>query len=142
MLNNKNLRTVLILFFGLSLLLVSVYSVSAEDGSISVSRVAVSDSGVVTSAHPLASKAGAEILSQGGNAVDAAVATAFTLSVVEPYASGLGGEGVATIGLADGKDVVVDYKSIAPGHVTEDTNIDVNYGAEGSAVPGDRKSVV
>jgi len=136
MLNNKNLRTVLILFFGLSLLLVSVYSVSAEDGSISVSRVAVSDSGVVTSAHPLASKAGAEILSQGGNAVDAAVATAFTLSVVEPYASGLGGEGVATIGLADGKDVVVDYKSIAPGHVTEDTNIDVNYGAEGSAVPG------
>ncbi|NOU96883.1 gamma-glutamyltransferase [Paenibacillus sp. LMG 31456] len=69
----------------------------------------------VSSAHPLATKAGMSVLRAGGNAVDAAIAISYMLGVVEPYASGIGGGGVMLILPADGRDpIVCDYREVAP----------------------------
>ncbi|KIX10792.1 gamma-glutamyltransferase [Dethiosulfatarculus sandiegensis] len=73
-----------------------------------------SKSGMVVAANPLAAKVGAEILEKGGNAVDAAIAVSFALGVVEPYASGIGGEGYMVIALKDGRKVAIDFRSAAP----------------------------
>lgn len=65
---------------------------------------------MITSANPLASDAGVAMLRAGGNAVDAAVATAFSLGVVEPQMSGLGGSGAAMVWLAEsGRTVYLDF---------------------------------
>jgi gamma-glutamyltranspeptidase / glutathione hydrolase len=61
--------------------------------------------GMVAAAHPLAAAAGARVLSSGGNAFDAAAATAATLNVVEPYMSGLAGQGMATCYIASERRV-------------------------------------
>jgi gamma-glutamyltranspeptidase/glutathione hydrolase len=69
--------------------------------------------GVVTSAHPLASAAGLQMLLAGGNAADAAVATAAALNVVEPFMSGVGGNGLAVVS-RDGERDVLDFLGHAP----------------------------
>src|SRR4051812_26245957 len=75
---------------------------------------AVSSRGMVVSNHPLASSAGAEMLAAGGNAIDAAIATLFTLTVVEPMMVGIIGGGMAHIRLADGSHRFIDGQSTVP----------------------------
>jgi gamma-glutamyltranspeptidase len=76
---------------------------------------------VVVSAHPLASAAGRAVLERGGNVVDAAVAVSFVLGVVEPDASGIGGDGQAVLFLSGmAQPAVVDFKDQTPGGATLD----------------------
>jgi len=78
-------------------------------------KAAVGSRGMVVTNHPLASAAGAEMLLSGGNAFDAAVASLFALTVVEPMMVGILGGGVAHLRLADGAHHIVDCLSTAPG---------------------------
>ena len=101
---------------------------------------------VVAADHPLASDAGAEILAQGGNAVDAAVATSFALSVVRPYSCGLGGGGFMLIHRsgADGAEpgqIALNYRETCPAGVSPDhfESLDPlasRFGAHSVATPG------
>jgi gamma-glutamyltranspeptidase len=98
---------------------------------------------IVVSGHRLASEAGARILEAGGNVVDAAIAVSFALGVVEPEASGVGGDGMALVYLAGmAAPVAVDYKDQTPIRATLDNPAIVRGGrlvADGPAaanVPG------
>lgn len=80
---------------------------------------AVSPRGAVAAANPLAAEAGAAILRKGGNAVDAAVAAAFTLAVVEPESSGLAGGGFALVyTVSDRKVRAIDFRETGPARAT------------------------
>src|SRR5213079_2709896 len=79
--------------------------------------------GMVATDEELGSEAGVEILKRGGNAVDAAVAVAFALAVVEPAAGNIGGGGFMLIRLANGKTTFLDYREVAPGKATRDMYI-------------------
>ncbi len=83
-------------------------------------RPATGSRGMVVTNHPLASAAGSQMLLAGGNAVDAAVAALFALTVVEPMMVGILGGGLAHIRMADGRHVVLDGLSTAPQRAAPD----------------------
>ncbi len=92
--------------------------------------------GAIASAHPLASLAGLNILQRGGNAIDAAVAVAAALNVVEPYMSGAGGVGYMVIKTAGAPEpIVLDYIGRAPGAATPDKFADVSAKDDGILSP-------
>src|ERR1700756_5856259 len=79
------------------------------------------ESGMVVAQEKLAARVGTDILRQGGNAVDAAVATGFAMAVTYPRAGNIGGGGFMVIHLADrNEDVAVDYRETAPAAMTRD----------------------
>jgi gamma-glutamyltranspeptidase len=86
-----------------------------------VKPVVTSSNAIVVSGHPLASEAGRIVLERGGNIVDAAIAVAFAIGVVEPDASGIGGDGQAVLFLEDmAEPTVVEYKDQTPKAATLD----------------------
>jgi len=87
--------------------------------------------GMVATDEQLGSQAGVEILKRGGNAVDAAVAVAFALAVVEPAAGNIGGGGFMLVRLADGRTKFLDYREVAPGKASRDMYI----GSDGKLIP-------
>ena len=106
---------------------------------------AFSSKGMVVSRSSLASNAGLEIMRQGGNAVDAAVATAFALAVTYPSAGNLGGGGFALVRLPDGRIFSLDHRETAPNASHRDMYLDEagepnkylsRFSALSSGVPG------
>ncbi len=96
----------------------------------------VAGKGMVASAHALASQAGVDIMKAGGNAIDAAVAAAFAIGVVEPNASGIGGEGMMVVYSAGKKSAVaIDYRSAAPASASYPKGIPAT-GHAAVAIPG------
>ncbi len=99
---------------------------------------------MITSDSRIAAEAGLEILRQGGNAVDAAVAVGFAMAVTYPEAGNLGGGGYMVIRMADGRVASLDYREIAPLAATRDMYLDANgeltdksvVGHLASGVPG------
>jgi len=88
--------------------------------------------GMVVSAERHATEAGLAVLRAGGNAVDAAVATAFALGVTEPYHSGIGGGGFLLIHLADGDTIALDARETAPAAARADMFVAPGIAADAS----------
>ena len=110
----------------LSLLLVTVSALAAAPKP---------PEAAIASAHPLATEAGMQVLKQGGNAFDAAIAVSAALAVVEPYSSGLGGGGYYLLHVAkDGHDVMVDGRETAPAAASHDMYLDKSGDLKTSSV--------
>ena len=119
-----------------ALLIVTLVPAAARDAYVPPARdsvhAVVAEHGLVVAQEKLAARIGADILKQGGNAVDAAVATAFAMAVTYPRAGNIGGGGFMVIHLAGrNEDVAIDYREMAPAAITRD----IFLGADGKHDP-------
>lgn len=114
-------KTYLFLF----ILCFSFYKGQYTDYNV-IKEASVINKGVVVSAHPLASEAGAKILKLGGNAFDAAIATQYALAVVYPQAGNIGGGGFLVGYKNTGEKFTIDYRETAPGKASRDMYLDKN----------------
>ncbi|HEY0434488.1 MAG TPA: gamma-glutamyltransferase, partial [Chitinophagaceae bacterium] len=90
----------------------------------SIQKKIIARHGAVVSAHPLASQAGLTVLKQGGNAIDAAIATQLALAVVYPGAGNIGGGGFLVASFPGGKNIAIDFREKAPGAAFRDMYLD------------------
>jgi gamma-glutamyltranspeptidase/glutathione hydrolase len=105
-------------------------------------RATFAQHAIVASNNRLAAEVGAQVMKQGGNAVDAAVATGFALAVTFPEAGNLGGGGYMVIRMADGRTDALDYRETAPLAATRDMYVGANGKVNGESVIGPKASGV
>ena len=109
-----------------------------------IGRVASAPHGMVATDAALATNVGVQIMKSGGNAADAAVATAFAMAVVYPEAGNIGGGGFIVAHFSNGNDAALDFREVAPLKATRDMYVDANgdvtkqslIGYLASGVPG------
>lgn len=120
-------------------------TVDANGNRVTTGRDTTATYAIASASKYEVSQVGAEILEKGGNAIDAAVAMGFALAVAEPFTSGPGGGGLATIRTADGETLFIDFREIAPANATLDlylgedgkSNGNTMTGGLASGIPGD-----
>ena len=114
-------RTLLALFFA-----INIFSCNTDSTTENQKKIVgtIGEKAMVVTAHPIASKVGKEILQNGGNAVDAAVAVQFTLAVVFPFAGNIGGGGFMVYRANDGTSSALDFREMAPGKASRDMYLD------------------
>jgi gamma-glutamyltranspeptidase/glutathione hydrolase len=113
---------------GSALALALIITLPAQAASLPPTE---STTGLVVSAQHLAAEAGVDILRQGGNAIDAAVAMGYVEAVVNPCCGNIGGGGFLTAHLPDGRDIFLNFRETAPAAATRDMYLN----ASGQPVP-------
>jgi len=116
----------LALTFWIIAMAISHVSAQVNPYQYSISKTAEGKNGAVSSAHPLASMVGCEILKAGGNAFDAAIATQLALAVVYPGAGNIGGGGFLVAHTKKGKTITIDYREKAPAASSRNMYLDQN----------------
>jgi gamma-glutamyltranspeptidase/glutathione hydrolase len=112
-------------FIFLAAILAGIPKLAAADPLPSIPQPVLAQNGMVVAQEPQAARIGTEVLRQGGNAVDAAVATGFALAVTYPRAGNIGGGGFMVIHLAIGRrNIAIDYRETAPAATTRDVFLD------------------
>src|SRR5215510_2223171 len=115
---------------------------AAQTPPLRPAPIVESKDGLVVSSSDIASDVGASILTKGGNAVDAAVATAFALAVTHPFAGNIGGGGFMVVRTPDGKATTFDYREKAPlkstptMYLNAKGDIDISLTSAGYLAPG------
>ncbi len=117
-------KTLLVLMFGLLTLNSFAQWLAGTPYQYGIQKKITCTNGAVVSAHPLASMVGNSILQNGGNAVDAAIATQLALAVVYPGAGNIGGGGFMIASLKNGKTIALDYRETAPAGASRDMYLD------------------
>jgi gamma-glutamyltranspeptidase / glutathione hydrolase len=112
-------------------LLVLVFLLAADFSHAASNAPVAARSGMVVTAQEHATRIGVEVLRNGGNAIDAAVAVGYALAVVYPAAGNLGGGGFMTLQLADGRKTFIDFRETAPLAATATMYLDAN----GNVIP-------
>jgi gamma-glutamyltranspeptidase / glutathione hydrolase len=140
--NTKRIRLRNTLSIVVLLSLLSICAVPFQlttTGALAASRDPVrAQHGIVASTNEVASQVGVDIMKRGGNAVDAAIAVAFALTVTHPAAGNLGGGGFMMIRLKDGKTTAIDYREMAPAAATRNIYLDKS----GNVIEGEGGSIV
>jgi gamma-glutamyltranspeptidase/glutathione hydrolase len=129
---------------GLILFLFFIFSCTVSRNTIDINpyqyiinKTTTGKNGAVVCAHPLASKVGIEIMKEGGNAIDAAIATQLALAVVYPGAGNIGGGGFMVARLSNGQTLTLDFRETAPALASRDMYLDQNGNViEGKSVNG------